>query len=87
MSQKLPINGFKWENNITIFNEDFIKNYDEISNVGYFLKVDIEYPKKLLLPHKDLEFLRHKKIGKTCLYLRRQGKICNTYKSLKASIK
>ena len=64
MSQKLPINGFKWENNITIFNEDFIKNYDEISNVGYFLKVDIEYPKKLLLPHKDLQFLRHKKIGK-----------------------
>ena len=90
MSQKLPINGFKWENNITIFNEDFIKNYDEISNVGYFLKVDIEYPKKLLLPHKDLQFLRHKKnrkSRKTCLYLRRQGKICNTYKSLKASIK
>ena len=64
MSQKLPINGFKWENNITIFNEDFIKNYDENSNVGYFPKVDIKYPKKLLLPHKDLQFLRHKKIGK-----------------------
>ena len=54
MSQKLPVNGFKWENNITIFNEDFIKNYDENSNVGYFLEVDIKYPKKLLLPHKDL---------------------------------
>ena len=27
MSQKFPVDGFKWKENISIFNEDFIKNY------------------------------------------------------------
>ena len=43
MSKKLPLNGFKWENDLSIFTEDFIKSYDENSGVGYFLEVDIEY--------------------------------------------
>ena len=46
MSQKLPVSGFKWENDILSFNENFIKNYDENSDVEYFLEVDIEYTKK-----------------------------------------
>ena len=41
MSQKLPVNGFKWVENLSKFNEDFIKNYDENSDKGYFLEVDI----------------------------------------------
>ena len=45
ISQKLPINGFKWENDVWRFNEDFIKNYDGNSDKGHFLEVDIEYPK------------------------------------------
>ena len=45
MSKKLPVNGFKWENDPSRFNEKFIKNYNENSDVGYFLEVDIEYPK------------------------------------------
>ena len=45
MSQKLPINGFKWVKNLSKFNEDFIKKYDENNDRGYFLKVDVEYPK------------------------------------------
>ena len=32
MSQKLPADGFKWKENISKFNEDFMKNYDEDSN-------------------------------------------------------
>ena len=88
MSQKLPVNEFKWENDISRFNEEFIKNYDEKSDVGYFLEVDIEYSKKLFDSHKELPFLDHKKkLGKACLYLKRQGKTCHTYKSFKASIK
>ena len=65
MSQKLPVNGFKWENDLSRFNENFIKNYNENSDVGYFLEVDIEYPKQLWSYHKDLPFLpERKKLGK-----------------------
>ena len=34
MSQKLPVNGFKWVENLSKFNEDFFKNYDENSDKG-----------------------------------------------------
>ena len=51
MSQKLPVNGFEWveEEKLSKFNEDFIKNYDENSDTGYFFGVDVEYPKHLIL--------------------------------------
>ena len=66
MSQKLPINGFMWyDDYLSDFNEDFIKNYDENSDEGYFLEVDIEYPKKLWGSQKQLPFLpERKKLGK-----------------------
>ena len=56
VSQKLPGNGSKWEGSIHKFNENFIKNYDEDSNKGYFLEVDVEYPKNLFSLHNDLPF-------------------------------
>ena len=61
MSKKVPVNGFKWENDLSRFNEDFIKNYNENSDIGYFLEVDVEYPKKLFGSHKDLPFLPERK--------------------------
>ena len=61
MSQKLPVNGFKWENDLSRFNKDFIKNYNEDSDVGYFLEVDTEYPKELWSSHKDLPFYQKEK--------------------------
>ena len=63
MSQKLPINGFKWvkQKKLLKFNEDFIKKYDKNSNKGYFLEVDIDYPKELFNLHKDLPFLPERK--------------------------
>ena len=61
MSQKLPVNGFMWYNYLSEFNEDFIKNYNENSDVGYFLEVDVEYPKKLFSSDKDLPFLPERK--------------------------
>ena len=45
------------------FNEDFIKNYDENGNIGYFLEVDINYPKELFNLHKGLPFLPESKKG------------------------
>ena len=61
MSQKLPVNGFKWENDLSRFNENFIKNYNENSDIRYFLEVDIKYPKQLWSSHKDLPFLSERK--------------------------
>ena len=36
MYQKLPLGGFRWVEVLFQFNEDFIKSYNEDSNVGYF---------------------------------------------------
>ena len=41
----MSVNGFKWIKKISMFNEDFIKNYDENSNKGYILEADVEYTK------------------------------------------
>ena len=51
MSQKFPVNGFEWVEELSQINDDFIRNYDEDSNKGYFLKVDVEHPKNLLSLH------------------------------------
>ena len=58
---KLPVNGFKWVKNLSKFNEDFIKEYNKNSDKGYFLEVDVEYPKTLFNSHKDLPFLPERK--------------------------
>ena len=57
MSQKLPVNGSKWVEDLSQFNEDFIKGYNENRDRGYFLEVDVECLKNLFNPHKDLPFL------------------------------
>ena len=41
MWQKLPVNGFEWVEDISEFDESFIKSYNEENNEGYFLKVDV----------------------------------------------
>ena len=59
MSQKLPVDGFKWieEDDISKFDEKFMKNYDENSDIGYVLEIDVEYLKSLHKLHSDLPFL------------------------------
>ena len=55
-------------------NEEFIKNYDEDSDKGYILEIDVKYPKNLHGLHEDLPFLSERmKIGK-CKML-----VCNLY--------
>ena len=74
MSQKLPLDGFKWKENISKFNEDFTQNYDEDSNKGYILEVDVEYLKNLHDLHIDLPFLPERmKINKS------NKLVCNLY--------
>ena len=41
MSHKLPVNNFEWIKDTSQFSEDFIKNYNEKSDKGYFLEADV----------------------------------------------
>ena len=54
--------------------EDLIKNYDEKSDKGYILEVDVEYPKNLHDFHSDLPFLPERKKIDKCKKL-----VCNLY--------
>ena len=77
MLQKLPVNIFNWVEELSKFDERFIKNYDKNSNIGYALEVDVEYPIKLRIFHNDLAFLperKKKRVRRTYLYCRRQKK-------------
>ena len=57
MSEKLPINGFKWVNDISGINEKFVKSHDKKnSGKGYILEVDADYPSKLHKLHSDMPF-------------------------------
>ena len=90
MSQKLPVNGFKWVKNLSRFNEIFIRNYDENSDKGYLVEVDIDYPKELFNLHKDLPFLpERKKLDKVekLICNIEDKKKCYAYKSFKTSLK
>ena len=68
MSQKLPVNNFEWSKDTSQFNEDFIKNYNENSDEGYFLEVDVQNLGKLHDLHNDSPFLlvriKIEKVGK-----------------------
>ena len=57
MSQKLPVNGFKWVKNTSKIDEKFIKNYNEDSDKGYIFEADVKYPRILHALHSDLPFL------------------------------
>ena len=54
MSQKLTVEGFEWYENATMFNEDFMKSYNEDSNMRYFLEVDVQHPERLHELRNDL---------------------------------
>ena len=54
MSQRLPVNNF----DTSKFDDDFIKNYNEESDNGYFLEVDVQYTEKLHELGKDFPFYK-----------------------------
>ena len=56
MCKKLPLNSFLWCTNLNKYTISFIKNYDENSELGYLLEVNIHYPKHLHKLHSDLPF-------------------------------
>ena len=56
------------------FDERFIKNDDENNDKGYILEVDIQYPKNLFNLNCDLPFLPERKKSKKCKKL-----VCNIH--------
>ena len=56
ISENFPGNNVEWIEDISQFNDDFI-NYNEESDEGYFLEVDVQYLEKLYEFLNDLSFL------------------------------
>ena len=74
MSEKLPMNGFKWVSDILEIDKKFVKSYNNNSSKGYILEVDVDYPSKLHKLHSDMLFLPERmKIDKT------QKLVCNLH--------
>ena len=76
ISQKVPVSCFEWIKKSSEFDQCFMKIYNEISDKGCFLKVDVEYPKTLfngiafrgvaLNLHNYLPFLSERNKIKKC---------------------
>ena len=74
MPKKLPIKGFKWLYDIERIDEEFIKEYNEISDKGYVIEADVDYPQELHDLHSDMPFLPERMvINKT------KKSICNLH--------
>ena len=90
MSQKLPVNGFKWVKKHIKIDEEFTKNYDEDSDKGYIIEVDVKYPRKLFDLHSDLPFLSKRikidKCKKLVCNLRNKKKYAVHIRSLKQAL-
>ena len=90
MPQKLPVDGFKWKQYISEFNEDFIKNYYEDSDKEYISEVGVEQPKNLHYLQSDLPFLpermRINKCNKLVCYLYDKNNYIVHIRSLKQAL-
>ena len=94
MSQKLPVNDFKWIKNTSKIDEKFIKITMKIVIKGIFLyifEVDVNYPKILHDLHSDLPFLPERmkidKCKKLVCNLHDKKKIRFTDKIIKTSLR
>ena len=71
------------------FHEEFINNYNEGSNIGYSLEVDVQYPEKLHEVHVDFQFLSGRmEIGKIKQHLAKvydKKKIFFTHENFKTN--
>ena len=56
VSQKFLVSGSKFAKDLSEFDKRFIKNDNEQSKKGYFIEVDVQYPKELQRLHNHLPF-------------------------------
>ena len=55
--QRLPVNDFKWVDDLSEFYEGFIKGYNEKGKEEHFPEVNIQYPENLHNADDNLPFL------------------------------
>ena len=86
MSQKLAVNDFKWVEDISEFDEIFIKSYNEESDEGYFLEVDFQYLENLhnlpFLPER----MKMEKFEKLVANLHDKAEYVNHIRNLKQAL-
>ena len=91
ISQELPVYDIKLVEEISQFNEDLIKSYNEESNVGYFLEVDVQYHEKLHVFHSEISFLpkrmKIKKVVKRVVNLHDKKEYVMHIRNLKQALK
>ena len=71
---RLTVNSFQWMEQLSEFDQHFIKNYDGNNDKGYVLEIDVEYPKNLFSFHYDLPFLPERMKIEKCKKL-----VCNMH--------
>ena len=57
MTEKLPARGFRWMNDISRMDEEFVRIYDKNDIKVYILEMDVDYPNELQNLHSDFPFL------------------------------
>ena len=63
---KIACRWFKRVKDVSKIGKDFMKNYDEDSDKGCILEVDVEYPKNLHDLHSALPFLPERMKANKC---------------------
>ena len=78
---------FEWIKDISQFNEDFIKSYNEEIDKGYFLVLDVQYIERSHERHNDLpclpERMKIKKVIKLVANLHDKTKFVIHIRNLK----
>ena len=57
MSRRSPLSDSKWAEETSQINENFIKSYNDDSDEGCFLEVDVQYHENFYKLHNNLPFL------------------------------
>ena len=90
-SRKLPVSGFKWVEDTSQLSKDFIENFNEDSDEGYFLEVDVQSLENLHNFHNDIYFLPEKmkiqKIKKLVGNLHNKTEYAMTIRNLKQALR
>ena len=88
MTETLPGRGFRWMDDISRMDEDFVRGYDKNDIKGYILEVDVDYPNELQNLHRNLPFLPERMvINNTKKLVCNLHDLCCAYQCIKTSFR